>query len=115
MGMRGALRLRPFAEHVLPWLYATFGVALASGVALFLYDPVHVGAHAYFTPKLILVGLGVANALLFHRTGYVAALAAEARMPLGARLAGAASLAIWLGAMACACLNVEAAPKVLLR
>ncbi len=66
LGFRSAVPLRAFAENVLPWLYATFGVAFATGVALFLYDPVHVGSHAYFTPKLILIALGVMNALLYH-------------------------------------------------
>ncbi len=115
MGWRGTVPLRAFAEHVLPWLYATFALAAATGVALFLYDPVHVGSHAYWTPKLIAVALGLANAALFHRTSYVAALAAEARMPLSARTAGALSLAFWTAALVFACLDTEAAPKVLLR
>ena len=115
MDVRGTVPLRSFAEHTLPWLYATFGVALVSGIALFLYDPVHVGSHAYFMPKLILLLLGLANAALYHRTGYVAALAAERRMPVSARVAGTTSLALWIGVMVCACLNTEAAPKVFLR
>jgi hypothetical protein len=114
-GMRATVPLRAFAEHALPWLYATFAVALLSGIALFFYDPVHVGSHAYFTLKLILILLGLVNAALYHRVGHVAALAAEARMPVSARVAGAVSLAIWIGVMVCASLNTEAAPKVLLR
>ncbi len=31
MGWRGTVPLRPFAEHVLPWLYATFAVAAVTG------------------------------------------------------------------------------------
>ena len=115
MGWRGTVPLRGFAEHVLSWLWATFAVAVVTGVALFLYDPMHVGSHAYWTPKLITIALGLANAALFHRTGYVAALAAEVRMPLSARLAGAVSLACWTAAVVFACLDVEAMPKVLLR
>ncbi len=115
MGFRGTVPLRSFAEHVLPWLWVTFGVAMATGVALFLYDPVHVGAHAYFTPKMIAIGLGLANAALFHRTSYVAALAAEVRLPASAKLAGLFSLLCWTAAVVFACLNTEAMPKVLLR
>ncbi len=115
MGWRGTVPLRPFAEHVLPWLYATFAAAVATGVALFLYDPVHVGSHAYWAPKLIAVAVGLVNAALFHRTSYVAALAAEARMPASARAAGAISLALWTAAIVFASLDTEAAPKVLLR
>ena len=115
LGWRGTVPLRPFAEHVLPWLYATFGVAVATGVCLFLYDPVHVGSHAYFAPKLLLVALALGNALLFHRTSYLTALAAERVVPTSARLAGLLSLALWTGVVVCSSLNVEPMPKVLLR
>ena len=115
MGVRPAVSLRPLAEHVLPWLHASFGIAVASGVVLFLYDPVHVGSHAYFTLKLVLVALGLTNAALFHKTAYVRSLAAEGGMPLAARAAGAISLALWVGVVVCASLNTEAAPKVPLR
>jgi hypothetical protein len=119
MGWRVALPLRLFADLVLPWLYATFGIALVSGIALFFYDPVHVGSHAYFSLKLLLTVLGLVNAALFRRSAYVAAFAAEA--PASAapsahvRFVGAVSLALWTGVVVCACLNVEAAPKMLLR
>jgi hypothetical protein len=115
MGVRGAVRLKPFADHVLPALYITFGVATVTGVALFLYDPVHVGAHAYFTPKLIAIALGLVNAVIYNRTGYLKALSAEERLPASARIAGALSLAFWTAAVAFACLNVEPAPRVILR
>jgi hypothetical protein len=116
MGWQAKLPLQPFADLVLPSLYVTFGIALASGLALFFYDPVHVGSHAYFSLKLLLTMLGLANAALFRRNGF-AALAAEApAVPSGqVRLVGAVSLALWTGVVVCACLNVEAAPKMLLR
>ena len=114
MGWRGTVPLRPFAEHVLPWLYATFAVTVATGIALFLYDPVHVGSHAYWAPKLIAVALGLANAAVFHRTSYVAALAAETQMPFSARVAGAASLLFWTAALVFAALDAEGSPKLLL-
>ena len=115
MGWRGTVPLRAFAEHVLPWLYVTFGVAAATGLALFLYDPVQVGSHAYWTPKLVAILAALANVALFHRTGYVAALAAQTRMPIPARVAGALSLACWTAAIVFACLDSEGPPKVLLR
>jgi len=115
MGWRGTVPLRAFAEHVLPWLWATFAVALVTGVALFLYDPVHVGSHAYWAPKLVCIVLGLANVVLFHRTSYMTALAAEGRLPASARAAGAFSLACWTGAVVFACLDSEAAPKLLLQ
>ena len=74
LGWKPPLPLKAFAEQVIPWLYVTFGIAIATGLALFSYDPLHVGSHAYFTPKLILTMLGVINAWLFQRTGYLASL-----------------------------------------
>ena len=115
MGWRGTVPLRAFAEHVLPWLWATFAVALLTGLALFLYDPVQIGSHAYWAPKLLAIALGLANAAAFHRTSYVAALAAEARLPGSARAAGVFSLACWTGAVVFACLDSEGPPKLLLR
>jgi len=117
MGWRKTVPLRPFAEQTLPWLYATFAIAVITGFALFFYDPVHVGSHAYFVLKLVLTVLGIANAAMFRRSGYLAALAIEGPADLSARarLAGAVSLALWAGVVICASLNVEAAPKVLLR
>lgn len=112
---RGGAALRLLAAEAAPWLYASFAVALVSGTLLFLYDPVQVGSHAYFTPKLILLALGLANAAAFHRIGFRTALASESRLPATAVLAGALSLLLWTGVMTCACLNTEAAPKLLLR
>jgi hypothetical protein len=115
IGVRGTVALRQFAEHTLPWLWVTFGIAMATGVALFFYDPVHVGAHAYFTGKLALIGFGLLNVLIFHRAGYRQALATEGAFTVRGRCAGTLSLLFWTGVMVCACLNVEAEPKVFLR
>jgi hypothetical protein len=118
MGWRVAVPLRPLAELVLPWLYVTFSISIASGLALFFYDPVHVGSHTYFTLKLILTVLGIANAALFRRAGAFAAFTSEkptSTPSFHARLVGAISLALWVGVLVCASLNVESAPKLLLR
>jgi hypothetical protein len=115
MGWRGTVPLRGFAGHVLPWLWVTFGIVTITGLALFFYDPVHVGTHAYWAPKLVAIALGLANAALFHRTSYVATLAAEKGLPVLAQVAGAVSLTCWTAAVGFACLDTEGIPKVLLR
>jgi hypothetical protein len=114
-GMRPTLALRALSELVMPWVYWTFGVGVVSGAMLFFYDPVHVASHAYFSLKIILIVLGMINAALFNRKGFVLALNAPGAMPRHARIIGMVSLLIWSGVMICATLNVEAAPKVLLR
>ncbi len=115
MGWRATIPLRAFADHVLPWLYVSFAISVVTGVGLFLYDPVNVGTHAFFAPKLVLIALGLLNAALFHRTTYLKALAGQATLPVGARVAGAVSLILWTAVVVCASMNVESAPKVLLR
>jgi hypothetical protein len=115
IGIRSNVQLRALSELVLPWVYGCFAVGTVSGAMLFFYDPVHVASHAYFSLKLILIAAGVLNAALFNRRGFVLALSAPGAMPRQARIIGAVSLVLWAGVMICATLNVEAAPKVLLR
>ncbi len=114
-GFRTAVALKDLSGAVMSWIYATFGVAIVTGLMLFFYDPVHVASHAYFSLKLILILFGLGNALVFNRRGFAMALNAPGAMPRHARIVGTVSLAIWFGVMVCATLNVEAAPKVLLR
>jgi hypothetical protein len=119
LGLWTPVPLRSFAEQIIPWLYVSFSISVVSGLALFFYNPLGVGSHAYFSFKLILTTLGVINAALFQRTGYLAALPADGASPghpnTHARLIGAISLLLWTGVVVCACLNVEGVPKRLLR
>ena len=114
LGWNPTIPLQPLIHRGRPLLYGLFATAIVTGVALFLYEPVKVGSHAYFVPKLALIALGMTNAGLFHGRDYRAARDAEA-MARHARLAGAVSLALWTAVIVCACLNSEAAPKLLLR
>jgi len=115
VGLKSVLPLKALSELVMPFIYWTFGIGVATGTLLFFYDPVHVASHAYFSLKLIVIVFGVANALMFNRTGFAIALAVPGKVPRHARIVGTLSLLIWAGVMICATLNVEAAPKVLLR
>ena len=119
IGLWRQVPLRGFADQIIPWLYVTFGVTFVSGIALFLYDPVHVGSHAYFSFKLILTCIGLGNAALFRQSGYLMSLpsdpSAAVLLNMRARTVGALSLVLWTGVILCACLNVEGVPKVFLR
>ena len=114
-GLKPTLSLKALSELVMPLIYWTFSIGIVTGLLLFFYDPVHVASHAYFSLKLILIVFGIANALAFNRKGFAVALATPGTVPRHARVVGAVSLVIWAGVMICATLNVEAAPKVLLR
>lgn len=114
-GLRTRLPLDDMIAEFQSALHWSFGVAFVTGVALFLYDPVHVGAHAYFMPKMLLTVLGLINARLYHWRGFRLPRLANGNLPLHTRLAGWTSLAVWTGVMACAALNVEGVPKIFLR
>ena len=80
-------------------MHACFGLAVASGIALFLYDPIGAGLHTMFLPKLLLVVLGLmhAHGLRRVRGGRRAAVI----RPVFAAL----SLTIWIAVLGCATWN----------
>lgn len=102
MGVMRRLELRMLAALALPWAIGGMIVALVSGIVLLLFDPIAVGVHTYFLPKMALIILGGVNALAFHR--FVRLDGAEAPR-IGARFAGALSIALWAGVFLCAALN----------
>ena len=115
IGVRSAAKLKAFSVDILPWLYAVFAIAIVSGVFLFLYDPLHMGSRAYLMPKVILIVLGLVNAALYHRFSFEEALTKEEGTPRSAKIAGALSIAFWVGVMVFSSMNAEGVPKVLLR
>jgi hypothetical protein len=104
LGIRTALSFQAISGYVLPYVIGALGVALMTGVLLFLYDPVAVAARPYFAPKMVLIGLAVLNAMAFQALGHKKA-ASSRRLPGVARGAGAVSLALWFGVVVCACFN----------
>jgi len=115
MGLRSKIAIHSLSEHILPWIYGLFGITVLTGILLFLYDPVHVGSHAYFAPKLILLMCGILNATLFHKITRLDTLTAEGTTPWTARVAGLVSVLLWSSVIVFSSLNVEGVPKVLLR
>ena len=95
------LRLDPSPEPRLPGivqrriLTTSFVITLISGVLLFLYDPIGVGLHTMFVPKLLLIVAGYALARTLRRIG-------RTRFGQGA---AAASLAVWTLVIACSAWN----------
>jgi hypothetical protein len=115
MGLRSKIAICSLSEHILPWIYGLFGITVLTGIPLFLYDPVHVGSHAYFAPKLVLLTFGLLNAVVFHKTTSLRSLTAEGATPWSARIAGFVSILLWSSVIVFSSLNVEGVPKVLLR
>lgn len=112
MGLCTKVPVRNFAP-IIAFLHATFWTAMATGLFLFFYDPVHVGSHAYFAPKLIFLAAGMINVMIYNQLGFYRLTADP--LPRRVRICGALSLLLWAGVMACSSLNVEGVPKVILR
>ena len=102
MGFARKLAAKDLADLALPWAIGGGVTAMLTGIVLLLFDPIAVGIHTFFLPKMALIALGLVNALTFHRLVRLDGLETRAA---AARLAGALSLALWAGVFLCATLN----------
>jgi hypothetical protein len=92
------LPVTQISREALPWTWAAFAVAVVSGSMLMTGQAGAYAANAQFQMKMALLAAAGFNMLVFH--GF--AWRQVARWDLGspppaARLAGAASLALWIG------------------
>lgn len=102
----GAFGATAPASVILPARRASMlglGLMVLTGLMLFLPDAARVGVHPVFQIKLVLIGLGIGNALLLAGPALrgIAAVPAGVPLPARARVAALLSLAIWLCVAAC--------------
>ena len=83
-------------------LVALAGMA-TTGFLLFAAEASHLVVNPVFQLKLALIAAGLINIAIYEPWGKraVAGLPANAPMPRTARVAGTASVAIWIGVAAC--------------
>lgn len=89
---------RQLADRILPITWAAFGLAVVSGVLLFLAKPVSYSQNVFFLFKLGALALAGLNMAAFHFV--VDRDRTVAEPPAAARYSGFASLAIWVGVVA---------------
>jgi hypothetical protein len=97
-----SLRATPVSRvgrALLPWTWAGFSVMVLSGAALVSMEAARLYPNTAFRMKLGLLILAGINMLTFHLTIFrsVASWDQNNKVPLRARVAGAISLAVWLG------------------
>jgi hypothetical protein len=97
-----ALMQRPVTElvrHILPWTWAAFAGAAVTGMVLFVLNVTTFVDNRSFLIKMLLMLLAGANMLAFHKGAYrtIGEWDLGSPPPQAARLAGALSLALWLG------------------
>src|SRR5215469_7175443 len=67
LGVFPGASLQPVRRPVIMLMNMTFVLTVATGILLFLYDPIGAGLHTMFLPKMILVTLGVVHAWYLER------------------------------------------------
>jgi len=103
LGVFPGASLATVRRPVLTLMNGAFALTLVTGVLLFLYDPVGVGLHTMFLPKLALVTLGVVHAWYIERL-------ASMQRPHWRRATAAAALTIWVLVIGCSTWNAVERP-----
>ena len=96
------MRSVPVSEvirRLLPWTIAGFVIMVISGTLLFYAIPLRSYQNIFFRGKMLLLLLAGLNVLIFHSRVFprIATWDADAIPPTAARVAGALSLALWIG------------------
>jgi hypothetical protein len=86
------------ARRLLPWITAGFVIMVASGVLVFYGNPLHFYHNIFFRLKIVMLALAGINVWIFHRGVWltVERWGTGAAPPRAARMAGAASLVLWV-------------------
>ena len=103
IGLSRRMPLRRLASHVLPWTLLAFGVAVLSGLTMFTAHAADYLTNGVFMLKMGLILAAGLNAAALHMGALQASAAwdTEAGPPARVRLAAGASIALWLGVIAC--------------
>lgn len=84
-------------RRVGPWMLAGFGVMVTSGALLFYAAPVKTYLNIFFRLKMTFLLMALLNVAVFHfiTSRTMPRWDLDRRLPIRARLAGGASLALW--------------------
>jgi hypothetical protein len=96
-------RADQLTRELLPLTWAAFVLAAAAGLLLFIAKPVTYTSNGFFLSKMVLLLLAGLNMAAFHLFvhGRLIGVPAGAPEPVGARICGWLSLALWIGIVAC--------------
>jgi Family of unknown function (DUF6644) len=88
---------------ILPLTWCAFVIAIASGGLMFISNASKYLGNGYFVAKMVLIGVAGLNMLVFHFVGArdLPKWENDRRPPLPARLAGGASILLWIAVVAC--------------
>jgi len=103
LGLGRGLPVSAMAEHLLRWSRLSLVLVVPSGVAMFVAHATEMAANPAFQLKLTFIAAAFLNAGIFHRFPFRAVGDWDTGIaaPRPARLAGALSLTLWTGVIAC--------------
>ncbi len=96
-------RADELTAELLPLTWSAFVVAALAGLLLFISKPVTYTTNGFFLGKMLLLLLAGLNMAAFHLFVHrrLIGVPAGAPEPVGARISGGLSLALWIGVIAC--------------
>jgi hypothetical protein len=105
LGISCHVRVADMAQHLLPWSYASFGIALLSGFLLFATDAPAIALNPAFRLKLGLIVCAGMNAIIFHWKFYplVRRWNQGVKAPWMVRVIATLSLILWIAVIICGC------------
>ena len=91
-------RVTEISNDTLPWTWAAFGVAVISGLLLFISKAPDYMASPYFIWKMVLIAAAGVNMAVFHVLSWpgVRAWDSNAAVPRAGKVAAALSLGLWI-------------------
>jgi hypothetical protein len=107
LGVSKSISVRRLSGHVLPWTAASFLLIIPSGLMMFTAHATDFISSPVFVIKMCLIMLAGVNAALFHAIAMRTANVWDTEEmrdlppPPSVRLAGAASLLIWISVISC--------------
>lgn len=102
LGVASLLPIEHVARLLLPLARVGFGVAVLSGIVLFMMQARTFAVMPLFFIKMGAIAIAVTNTMVFHRGVFVSAHAwPEGPTPAGARFAAGVSLVCWAFAITC--------------
>ena len=103
LGLSRSISARALSRHVLPWTLGALFLIVPTGLLMFMAHASDFVTNRAFQVKLGLILLAGVNAAIFH-TGAFRSFALwdrDADPPAAVKLHAAASIAIWVGVLAC--------------
>ena len=103
LGLARGVPVSALADHLLRWARWALVLVVPTGSLMFIAHATEMSSNPAFRLKLLLIAAAFLNAGLFHRWPFraVGDWDTEIAAPLPAKLAGALSLGLWTGVLAC--------------